>query len=136
VTGLARLADELAIRDLLYRYARGIDRRDLGLVGSCFAPDARYQGALATGTVADMLAALPAAMRRYVATMHLMGGPEVTIDGDTARSETPTLAYHVLRDPPRRVRTVAIRYEDLLERRHEAWLIVARRVHRCWERIS
>jgi len=136
VSGLARLADDLAIRDLLYRYARGIDRRDLDLVRSCFAPDARYEGALAVGTIADMLAALPAAMSRYAATMHFMGEPAVTIDGDSARSETGTIAYHVLDDPPRRLRTVGVRYDDLLERRVDGWRIVARRIHRFWERAG
>jgi 3-phenylpropionate/cinnamic acid dioxygenase small subunit len=136
VSGLARLSDGLAIRDLLYRYARGIDRRDLALVRSCFAADARYEGALAAGTIADMLAALPDAMSRYVATMHFMGEPVVVIDGGRARSETRTLAYHVLHDPPRRLRTVGVRYDDLLERRDDGWRIVARRVHRCWEELN
>jgi hypothetical protein len=136
VSTLGRLADGLAIRDLLYRYAHGVDRRDLDLIRSCFAPEARYEGALAVGTVADMLAALPAAMARYAATMHFMGAPAVTIDGDAARSETRTLAHHLLREPPAGLRTVAIRYEDLLERRPAGWLIVARRVHRCWERTG
>jgi len=133
VTAPERLAARLAIRDLLHRYARGVDRRDLDLVRACFAPDARYTGALAAGTVADMLAALPAAMARYAATMHFMGEPEVTIEGDAARTLTPTLAYHVLRDPPGRLRTVAVRYDDRLERRQETWCIVVRHVHRDWE---
>ena len=136
MSGLARLADDLAIRDLLYRYARGIDRRDLALVRSCFLPDARYEGALATGTIGDMLEALPVVMSRYAATMHFMSDPVVTIDGDRARSETRTLAYHVLHDPPRRIRTVGVRYEDLLERRDEGWRIVAsnrRRAEGVWK---
>ena len=135
-TTLERLAERLAVRDLLYRYARGVDRRDLDLVRSCFAPDARYEGALARGAVADMLAALPGAMERYAATMHFMSEPAVTIDGAMARSETPTLAYHVLRAPPGRLRTVAVRYDDVLERGAAGWLVVARRVQRCWERID
>ena len=136
MNGLERLAAALAIRDLLLRYARGVDRRDLDLVRSCFAPDARYAGVLAAGTVADMLAALPAAMARYAATMHFMGEPEVTLDGDAAHTLTPTVAYHVLRDAPGRLRTVAVRYDDRLERRPEGWHIVARHVHRDWERVQ
>ena len=59
MTAADTLAAVLAVRDLVYRYARGVDRRDLSLVDSCFAPGARYEGALASGTIADMLAALP-----------------------------------------------------------------------------
>jgi hypothetical protein len=124
-------ADWLAIRDLVYRYARGVDRRDLPLVASCFAPEARYDGTLAHGTAADMLAALPAAMTRYTSTLHFMGEPAIRIDGDTAHSETPTLAYHVLRDPPGTLRTVAVRYHDDLVRLAGTWRIVARRVERA-----
>jgi 3-phenylpropionate/cinnamic acid dioxygenase small subunit len=133
-TTLELLAAKLAIRDLLYRYARGVDRRDPDLVHSCFAPDARYEGMLARGTIGDMLAALPAAMDRYVATMHFMSEPAVTVDGTTAWSETPTVAYHVLRHPSGRLRTTAVRYDDVLERARAGWRIVARRVHRCWDR--
>ncbi|HWP66842.1 MAG TPA: nuclear transport factor 2 family protein [Candidatus Limnocylindria bacterium] len=132
MTSARDLAAALAVCDLLYRYARGVDRRDLDLVRSCFAPGARYDGALASGTVADMLAALPAAMARYAATLHFMGEPAVTIDGDAATSETPTVAYHVLRDGGT-LRTVAVRYVDRLEHGPDGWRITARRVLRCWE---
>ena len=60
--------DRTAIREVLLRYARGVDARDLALVASCFTPDAAYRGALASGTIADALAALPhghAALRRH-----------------------------------------------------------------------
>ena len=124
------LADSLAIRDLLYRYAHGIDRRDLDVVRSCFTPDCRYQGTLARGTVADMLAALSAALTRYQRTLHFMGEPRVTLAGDVAHSETPALAYHVLREPAGALRVVAVRYMDTLGRQDGCWRITARRVER------
>ena len=37
---LARLADRLEIRDVVYRYCRGIDRREYDLVRSCYHHDA------------------------------------------------------------------------------------------------
>ena len=135
MTATDRLAAVLAVRDLLYRYARGVDRRDLALVRSCFAPDARYEGALASGTIADMLAALPAAMARYTTTLHFMSEPAVAIDGTAAHSETPTVAFHVLRDSGT-LRTVAVRYLDRLQLGPAGWSIVARRVQRCWERLG
>ena len=33
------LLDRAAIRDVLLRYARGVDRRDLAMVRACFMPD-------------------------------------------------------------------------------------------------
>ena len=133
MTTAETLVATLAVRDLLYRYARGVDRCDPALVASCFAPGAAYEGALASGTIADMLAALPAAMARYETTLHFMSEPAVIIDGAVAHSETPTVAYHVLKGS-RALRTVAVRYLDRLELGPSGWWIVARRVERCWER--
>jgi hypothetical protein len=135
VTTAEALAATLAVRDVLYRYARGVDRRDLALVASCFAPGATYEGALASGTVADMLAALPAAMARYAATLHFMSEPAVIVDGPLAHGETPTVAYHVLPDS-RALRTVGVRYCDRFELGSTGWRIVARRVERCWQRTD
>ena len=124
------LLDRLEIRDLLYRYARGVDRRDVDMVGACFTPDCRYDGALASGTVADMLAALPAAMARYERTMHFMGEPAVDLDGDTAHSETPTVAYHLVPEGGG-MRVVHVVYRDSLRRTHAGWRIVERNVRRA-----
>lgn len=129
------LAATLAVRDLVYRYARGVDRRDLGLVASCFAPGAMYEGALARGTIDEMLAALPAAMARYVTTLHFMSEPAVTLDGAVARAETPTVAYHVLPDG-RGLRTAGVCYLDRFAVGPSGWWIVARRVERRWERTG
>ena len=135
MTTAETLAATLAVRDVLYRYARGVDRRDPTLVASCFAPGAAYEGALASGTIADMLAALPAAMARYVTTLHFMSEPAVIVDGAVARAETPTVAYHVLPDA-RGLRTVGVRYFDRFAVGPTGWWIVARRVERCWERTG
>ena len=135
MTSTETLAATLAVRDVLYRYARGVDRRDPALVASCFAPGAAYDGALAHGTIDDMLAALPAAMARYATTLHFMSEPAVTVDGAVARAETPTVAYHVLPDTER-LRTVGVRYLDRFAVGPSGWWIVARRVERCWERTG
>lgn len=132
MTDAAGLLDALAIRDLIYSYARGVDRRDLDLVRSCFTADCGYEGALATGRIADMLAALPVAMARYRSTLHFMGEPAISVDGDRAQATTSTVAYHVLPDPAAGIRTVAVRYEDELGRTPDGWRIASRRVFRMW----
>jgi hypothetical protein len=55
---LQALLDRTAIHDLIMRYARGVDRRDLDLVASCFATDAAYEGSLGTGGIDVVLATL------------------------------------------------------------------------------
>src|SRR5262249_57367421 len=43
--------DRTAIRELLLRYARGVDARDTSLVGSFLPSDAAYRRALAAGAL-------------------------------------------------------------------------------------
>src|SRR5262249_30642744 len=69
---LRELCDRAAIHDLLMRYARGVDRRDLDQVAACFAPDAGYEGSLGVGTIDVALAALRERMDRYQVTMHFL----------------------------------------------------------------
>ena len=129
---LRQLLDRAAIQDVLLRYARGVDRRDLDLVASCFTPDAAYDGSLARGTIVDALAALRVAVTRYARTLHFLGNQLIELDGDQARSETYALAHHQLPDGTHRV--VAVRYLDELVRQQARWLIRRRVVHREWQR--
>lgn len=124
--------DRVAIREVLLRYARGVDARDLDTVAACFAPDAAYRGALATGTIGDALAALGVAMQRYTATRHAIGGQSVEIEGDTARSSADCTAKHWL--PDGGCRTVGVRYRDRLERNAGGWRITRREVETLWSR--
>ncbi len=131
MTGL-EADDRVAIRELLLRYARGVDARDLALVASCFTPDAIYRGTLATGTVSDALAALPGAMRRYTATRHAITAHSVQVDGDVAQSDAECTAQHWRADGG--CRTVAVRYRDQLARGADGWRIVRRDVETLWTR--
>ena len=121
------LADRAAIQDVLLRYARGVDRRDLDLVSSCFVPDASYEGALASGTIGDALARLRERMGRYESTMHFIGNQLVELHGDTASSETYAVAYHRLTEAGiAKLFTVGIRYLDELVRASDGWHISRR----------
>ena len=128
----AEIEDRAAIRELLLRYARAVDARDLDVVQACFTPDADYRGALASGTVADALVALPEAMGRYRATRHAITSLTVDIDGDTARSSADCTAQHWL--PDGRCRTVGVRYHDELVRGPDGWRVARRDVERLWTR--
>jgi hypothetical protein len=136
-TAIRQLTDRAAIQDVLLRYARGVDRRDLEVVASCFTPDATYDGALARGTIGQALAGLPARMARYESTLHVLGNQLIELCGDTARSETYALAYHRLtRDGVPQLRTVAVRYLDELIRAGDTWRIRQRVVKMEWERTE
>ena len=124
---LRDLSDRAAIHDLLMRYARGVDRRDLDLVASCFAPDAGYEGSLGVGTIAVALRALRDRMARYQTTMHFLSNQLIELDGDTARCETYALVYHRLHaEEDAQDFIVGVRYLDQLARRSDGWRIVHR----------
>src|SRR5262245_26778979 len=128
---LRALVDRAAIQDVLHRYARGVDRKDLALVASCFTPDAAYEGALAHGTVQDALARLEARLAVWEATMHVMSNQLIDLAGDEAHGETYTVAYH--RGASGEL-VVGVRYLDDLVRRDGRWLIHRRVVALDWQR--
>ena len=134
---ICQLADRAAIQDVLLRYARGVDRRDLDLVASCFTRDASYDGALARGTIGTALARLRDNMARYDSTMHCISNQFVEIAGDSASSETYALAYHRLTDSGvAKLFTVGVRYLDELTREGDTWRICRRVVKREWQRTE
>lgn len=125
------LLDRAAIHDLLLRYARGVDRKDLALVASCFTPDAAYEGALARGTGREALARLEQRLATWETTMHLMANQLIELAGDRAHSETYAIAYHRGRGVEL---VVGVRYLDDLVRRDGGWLICRRVVALDWQR--
>ncbi len=85
---LQRLADRLALEDLVIRYANAIDRRDFEALDAVFTADAhidyRAMGGIA-GDYPAVKAWLPQALGAFPAYMHLLGNFEFHIDGDVAR---------------------------------------------------
>jgi hypothetical protein len=130
----AEAIDRLALRDLQARYARGVDRRDLTLVRSCFTDDCRYDGTLGRGTIDVAVTALREAMRRYRATFHLVAAQRIDVHDGGADVDTYAIAHHVRRGPGLRHHTVGVRYLDACRRDPDGWRIAARTVRRVWER--
>jgi len=137
---LETIARELKDRDeigrLIRTYAHGVDRRDWGLVRSCFSDDAEAQGSRSTGPIEPYLAALRPGVEFYPTTMHFMGNQLIELDGDTARVETYAVAYHwkdevAGTDHPENL-VVGVRYLDTLQRRAEGWRITRRQVAPDW----
>lgn len=92
---LQALLDERAIRDVIMRYCRGIDRMDRELVRSCYHADATESHGSFTGTLDEFLEWVWRVLDRYTSTMHLVGNVLVEADGDDrARAETYGIAFH------------------------------------------
>lgn len=127
------LRAELAIREVLTRYCRAVDRCDLDLLKSVYWPDASDDHIVFSGNAiefADFV--IPLLKQHTECTQHLIGNIWLKIDGDVACSETYVQAYHRLRDG-----VAALgggRYLDRLERRNGEWRIAERKFVLDWER--
>lgn len=130
---------EAQIRRVLLRYARGIDRLDLDLVRACYHPDATDSHGSFTGTVDEFVTWVERVLRRYDATMHLLGNPLVELDdsGTTAAVETYGLAFHrAAGGPPERNLVTGFRFLDRFECRGDEWRIARRIATTEWSRVD
>ena len=122
----AELSDREEIRDVLFRYTRGIDRLDLALVRSCYHPDAHDDHGAFRGDLEGFLAWVGDVLSYFESTMHFIGNQLIEVDGDVAHTESYCVAYHRRgphdgEDPYDLV--TALRYVDRLERRGGDWKI-------------
>jgi len=117
------LVDKQAIREVVMRYCRGVDRCDPELVASAYFPDAEDDhpgGQHFTGATigAEMVASMQANMQ---STNHQITTQTIEVRGDRAAAESYSLGNHVMKDG-RRLRTL-VRYLDRFERRDGEWRI-------------
>ncbi|MBI1816633.1 MAG: nuclear transport factor 2 family protein [Deltaproteobacteria bacterium] len=131
---LRELIDRAAIHDILLRYARGVDARELESVAALFVAGAAYSGRLGIGTIETALARLRISLGRFQRTMHVVDHQLIEINGDRADSETYATAYHRPIGSAPTDFTVGVRYLDALARRGGAWLITRRVVEMEWQR--
>ncbi len=133
---LAELRERAAIRDLMIRYAAGLDRRDFDLVASTFTQDALavYSG-VAVGPGIDKIIAHVRGLQNSKRSTHHMGHQTVEVNGDQAKSETYATAHVVFTsDGKDMLRTRGLRYVDDLVRVDGNWLVASRQHVVDWER--
>jgi hypothetical protein len=136
---LEGIADEHAVRAVIYRYCRGVDRRQFELVRSCYHPDAWDDHGFYRGGVEGFIARAQAGLARYERTMHFTGNLYIEFEGEAARSEAYTVAYHRLAadaSAPERDYVVGLRYLDRFERRSGEWRISERVCVFDWTRTD
>lgn len=127
------------IRDVVLRYARGVDRRDYDLVRSCYHPDATDDHGPYKGDVDGFIAWLGDQLSRWSVTSHTMSNILIELRGDRARVETYAVAYHrtVARDDkPARDVTAGVRYVDDMANVGGTWAISRRVVVSDWVRVD
>lgn len=145
--GGQKMIAEWQIRDVIARYARGVDRRDGARIRDCFHPGALTHYGVFDGDVDGFVPWVLAEVGNYSRTMHFQG-PSM-IDWPDNRSgirtvvETYAIALHEKGgDDQGRNWVGGIRYVDRFERRSasagsdEVWRIAERTVVGEWLRID
>ena len=130
-----RVADKIAVRDVLYRYAFGIDRRDWALFRSCFGDEVEIDLSSWNGSPPSRMSAdawvegVRAGLSGFDATQHLTANHLVSTRGDRAHCTSDVQASHALGD--RRV-VLGGFYETGLERSADGFRIVSSRLEVTW----
>lgn len=119
------VADRIALMDVMCRYAKGVDERDLALYRSVFADDVEVIGFGAESIRGGdaWTAFVAAALEAYGATQHMLGPQLATVEGDSAHCRTDVQALHYLKARPDTTLTLWATYETDMQRINGEWKI-------------
>lgn len=136
-TRLRELEDKLAITDVLYQYATGLDSRDWDMLRDCFTGDG-VADFLEFGGVNEGQDAIVALCSGVLAgldsSQHLIGNPRVGLEGDRAKAVCYFQAQHFLVSAGGgNAYLVGGHYHDRLRRTDAGWKIEHRTLHCGWQ---
>jgi ketosteroid isomerase-like protein len=121
---IQELLDKQAIREVIMRYCRGVDRSDAPLINSAYHPDA--VGDYGTRQFAGETAgeAISAWVRSATHLMHHVTNQVIHVEGDRAGCESYYAVWRIEQlDDGERVLQALGRYVDRFERRDGEWRI-------------
>lgn len=133
---LSKLLDKEAIRDVLLRYVRGVDRCDEASIRAAFHPDAADEHGPVLGTVDGIVQWVLEHAATTEMVHHQVGNVLVELAGDRAVVETYGTAHHRFSADVEETHmgatpggavtqrmTTLFRYVDRFERRGDRWAI-------------
>jgi hypothetical protein len=134
--GMAPSVDELgqqqAIKGILFRHSRGLDRGDGALLKSLYWPEAEVDYGSFKGSAHQFSELIgPALEGGYELTQHNLGQCFIEINGDAAKAESYVTARHLLIGAKEEM-IFSGRYLDQLECRDGRWKLIHRRVVMDW----
>lgn len=133
------LRDYEEIRQVMYAYARGVDRADQDLIAPTFHDDAYDDHGNFKGDKASTLAALKKSSQvaSTTASFHHIGNILIDLHGDTAQVESYFLAVQRRENSGKAfTRTRAGRYLDQFRKRDGHWRVIHRQVVDDWSRLD
>lgn len=126
------LHDKQAIREVIARYSRGVDRQDRELLLSCYHPDAIDDHGAFVGGPEDFWDWLgPSHVDHFRTHQHITTNHLCELDGDVAHAET----YWMFAGKTAHGDHLGLfggRYIDRMERRAGRWAIAARKCVLEW----
>jgi hypothetical protein len=124
-----------ALRELLQRYARAADDRDITALASLFHPEAEIIGARGAQPLYDWLATMRAP-RPFPSSMHLIGEPLTVVDdSDHATMDTYAVVYQLSDQASADADlTLGIRYLDEAVVHDGRWVLRRRHARTLWMR--
>ncbi len=133
---IERMLAKDEIREVLARYARGVDRGDADLLKSCYHLDAiEEHGGNYTGNAHAYVDGAVPRIRQMGPMQHLLGSSHIEFDGDVAWVETYVWTFvRFVRDGQNVDTFTAGRVFDRFERRTGQWKIARRRTIFDWNR--
>jgi ketosteroid isomerase-like protein len=122
---LQQVADRIALMDVMLKYAKGVDERDMTLYRSVFADDVQIVGFARNDIsgAAAWLTFVEQALAQYGATQHMLGPQLADVRGDTAHCRTDVQALHYMKDKPNTTLTLWATYESDMTRVNGEWKI-------------
>lgn len=123
--GVAEMLDRDAIRDVVYRFARAVDRRDFDALRDVYWPDAIDEHGAFNGPVSEFFDWVDERTRGWDRTVHYISQITVDLKGDEAGAET---YYMCVQKKPKPEggwfdELVGGRYVDRMTKRDGAWRI-------------
>jgi hypothetical protein len=125
-----------ALRELLQRYSRAADARDVPALAALFHPDAEIIGARGTQSLDEWLESMRAP-RPFPTSMHMIGDPLIDLDDGSDRATMDTYAVvYQLNDPTTTGKdlTLGIRYLDVAVLSNGGWIFRRRQSVTLWMR--
>jgi hypothetical protein len=127
---LSALLAESAIRRVLYRYARGIDRMDMAMVRSCYHAGAWDDHGAFSGPVEEFIRWVETSANKPISAYHHIGNILIELGGPFAKSEAYCTAVHRQKEADGSLQDfiLDVRFLDNFELRNGEWRIIHRQV--------
>ncbi len=135
----AEIAAHAEIRQVLYRYCRGVDRGDREMLTSVYHPDGEDDHGSWRGKGRDFANYIVDSLdRAQCPSQHHITNVLIALDGDQAAVESYFIAFHPHpgEDDSEQLAFVGGRYLDRFERREGSWRIARRQVVLDWTRAN